>query len=308
MITQDLEQAAIKGPRYWKTLHLPQCTRQETCLTITDMAGRILDLGDRDPVLADICRVCTEVDANNPRFPDGIEPKRNWPDVKIVLQAVPSYGRPPVFCIEGTMLAEKLGKVVFHLTEKHTKRAGIFLAEVGLFRGDLLLASWPLYVSIDPSIWNMSYEGDGMVTIPEVRLALHDEMPEDNYLLDDVEFQDYQILACVRQPIDIWNSMLPLDRRYSFNLQNFPYRYPWMRCTCGLLLEIAAHNYRRNDLPVSAGGVTVRDKAKFDSYEAKAQGLIDEFKSWAQNAKASMSLGDAFGTVHSEYARRRNYR
>jgi len=99
----------------------------------------------------------------------------------------------------------------------------------------------------------------------------------------------------------LWNSLMPAVREYSYKIQEFPFRYPWLRCTCGFLLEMAAHSYRRNDLPVSVGGVSVRDKAKFKDYEEKAKSLIDEFKTWAQNHKSTMSVSDSFGGISSPY-------
>jgi len=142
-----------------------------------------------------------------------------------------------------------------------------------------------------------------MLTIPEIRLALADEMPEDNYLLDAVEFQDYQIMAAIRRPIELWNSLPPLDQRYGFNIQNFPYRYYWMQMTISCLLEMAAHNKLRNDIPLSGGGIDTRDAWQHKEYHAKAQEMKSEFKDWAQSVKASLSVMDAWGTVHSDYYR-----
>lgn len=306
MITQDIELAAVEGPRYWKNAEISRNARQELCFTVTDMPGRVLDLGSKDPVQADKCETdCDDcaVDNENPGFDDGIEPKRNWPDVKIRLRAVPSYGQPALFDVQGTITDYESGKAVFHLTQAQTRCVGVFLAEIGLFRENIMLGSWPLYVSINPSVFDPTYDGDGMVTIPEIRLALMDEMPEDNFLLDRVEFKDYQILAAIRKPVELWNSLNPLDSAYGFNIQNFPFRYQWLQCTIAHLLEMAAHHYRRNDLPMQGGGLSIRDNWQHKDYEEKARELKAEFKEWAQSAKASMSVRDAFGTVSSPYRR-----
>lgn len=302
MITTDLELASNNGPRYWKTVTLPHNTRTEVCLTITDLKGRIVDLASRDAVKQDDCDDCDDAVFDNPGFEDGVEPKDPmWPDVNIRMRAVPAYNAPAIFDLKGTIVDPDQGKVVFHIDHRHTSCIGVFLAEVALFRGDLNMDSWKLYVMVEPSVFGVGYTGDGMITIPEVRLALNDEMPSDNYLLDACEFRDAQILAAIRYPIDLWNSLLPFDPGYRFNLQNFPYRYPWLRCATGHLLEMAAHSYRRNDLPTSAGGVTVRDKAKAPEYEAKGKELILEFRQWAQDFKASMSVRDCWGTISSGY-------
>ena len=304
MITTDIEIAKTDGPRWFKTIHLSRCARQQICVTIVDERSRVLDLGSLEPVLDDKCNTdcdACEVDRENPGFEDGQVPKRDWPDVSIRLRAVSAFGQSPQFDVQGTILDSRRGKVVFHVDQRQTNGVGVFLGEIGLFRGDLLMASYGVYVSLQPSVFDQSYDGDGMITIPEVRLALADERPEDNYLLDALEFRDDQILACIRHPVDLWNSMLPIVREYSYKIQDFPFRYPWLRCAAGHLLEIAANSYMRNDLPVTTGGVSVRDKAKAPEYFNRGKQLITEFKEWAQAVKASMSVNDAFGGVRSTY-------
>lgn len=309
MITTDIELAKTDGPRWFKTIYLSRCARQQLCVTLVDRQSKRLDIGSLEPVMDDKCNVdCDDcqVDAENPGFEDGIQPKRNWPDVSVRMRAAPAHGQSPQFDVTGTIVDSRNGKVVFHVDQRQTNAVGVFLAEIGLYRGDLLMASYGAYVQISPSLFDTSYDGDGMITIPEIRLALADERREDNYLLDALEFRDDQIMACIRQPIDLWNSLPPAVREYSFRIQEFPFRYPWLRCTVGHLLEIAGYGYMRNDLPVSIGGISVRDKAKAPDYFKRAEKLIEEFKAWAQRHKYTLSLNDSFGGVYSTY-NQRNY-
>lgn len=306
VITNDLEIAPVDSPRFFKAWNVACGARQELCATLVNDRGQPVDLGSIQAIQAELCkgRECEDggIDAENPGFDDGIEPKRDWPDVSIRLRAVPQYGKPALFEVRGEVLDYKAGRVVFHLTQKQTRMPGVFLAEIGLFRGDLLMTRFGVYLNIEPSVFGEGYNGDGMITIPEVRLALRDAMPSDNFLLDEVEFRDIEILACIRYPVDKWNSMLPIDPVYSFTLQNFPFRYPWLRACVGHLLEISAHWYRRNALQVNAGGISVNDRGKFPEYQQKSQELRQEFEVWAAQAKASISMMSAFGQVTSPFS------
>lgn len=302
MITNDVDVIATNTPRFFTAISLSRKARQKICVSFVDRQGRSLDLSSIEPVKADICNDdCEdEVDDEDDGFEDGLVPKED-PDTKIRLRAVPAHGQPPLFDVEGNIIDYRKGKVVFNINQKQTKDIGVFIGEIGLFRGDYLMSRTGVYINIEPSVFDMGYKGDGMITIPEVRLALRDSIPEENSLLDDLEFTDVEILACMRKPIDLWNSLLPATAHYAFNLQNFPFRYWWLKATVACLLEIAEINYMRNQLTYRAGGITVDDKDKWRQYGAKAKYIMDEFTNWAINTKTAMSYSSIGGHIVSSY-------
>jgi hypothetical protein len=306
MITDALALNSVREPRYFKTASVAHRARQELCLTLTDLNNVEVNLGTKGTVQNDPCDACVDgVDNLNPGFPDGIEPKRDWPDVKLLLRASPGYGLPLTFEAEGTVLDFENGRVVFHLTEECTEWIGVFIAEVLLFRGDLLMRRWPLYLCVEPSLASTlggnSRARRGGLTIPEIRLMLRDVNRDYSEVLDEVEFKDAEILMAMQQPVDHWNDLLPYEQSLVFDYQNFPFRYQWLRATCGYLLEMAAHWYRRNDLQLQAGGMTVNDRDKHQTYEPKAQQLIGEFSEWARQHKVSLSMRLAWGTTGSTW-------
>lgn len=305
MIT-DLELNPINEPQYFKTASVAQRARQELCFTLTDLNDIYVDLGSRDAVRADQCKECPEgQDDQNPGFSDGIEPKTNWPDVRLLMRASPGYGQPLTFETTGTVLDYEKGRVVFHVTEKDTKHIGVFLAEILLYRDTLLMRRWPLYLCIEPSLAAYDPKASravrGGLTIPEIRLALRDVNSEYSEVLDEVEFKDAEILFAIQQPVDMWNDCLPYERALTFDYQNFPYRHEWMRATCGFLLEMAAHWYRRNDIPLNAGGITAQDRSKHQTYEPKARDLLDHYRAWMQQRKVADSMRFAWSTVGSTW-------
>ena len=308
MITEPITLNQVQGVQYYKTVSVAQSARQEVTFTLTDKEGKTLDLGTNEPVQPDKCAVTEDgVDAANPGFADGIKPKREWPDVSVKLIVSPGRGSPIMFTLDGVTTDSIEGRVVFHLEPDHTNMPGMFLAEIGLFRGDLLMGRWPLYLLVEPSLFaEVSVPANtrpqsAIITLPEIRLELRDLDASFNTLLDDLEFKDAEIMAAIRKPVDKWNETLPYEPTLQFRYEHFPFRYNWIRATSGYLLEMAAHWYRRNDLEVSAGGVSVADRNKHRTYEPKAKELLDEYDKWCRQQKVARSMALAWGTVGSPW-------
>jgi hypothetical protein len=304
MLTDPVILNPVMEPRFFKTVKVKQGSRQEIVFDLTDQQGNCLDLSSVEPVQASQFQPPADgLDGANPGFPDGIQPKGAWPDVAIRFVASRGPGQPNLIDVLGAIVDFKIGRVVFHLIPENLCYRGIFQAEIGLFRGDLLQASWPVYLSIEGSLFAPPNQGNlaGMLTIGEIRLALRDLDASYNDVLDDVEFKDSEIMRCITIPVNLWNEMLPPEPSLRFTYDRFPFREEWLRATTGYLLEMAAHWYRRNDVPVSAGGIQVNDRNKHLTYEPKAKELISEFKAWAKQYKAALSARMAFGSVRSNW-------
>ena len=311
MITDPVILDPVKEPRYYKTIKVAEGARQEIQFQLRNSEGQCMHLGDisavqNDPLIGD----GDGVDAENPGFADGIKPKGPWPDASVKLVVSPGYGQPPLFMLEGTITDFETGTVLFHVEPEHLEIPGIYSAEIGLFRGGLLQTRWPAYFSIEQSLFATRQRRDrvGIISIPEVRLFLRDLDASYNDVLDELEFKDTEIMACITRPVDIWNEMLPFEPTLQFVYTRFPFRANWMRATSGYLLEMAAHWYRRNDIPMAAGGIQVQDRNKHVTYEPKSQQLIQEFQVWAKQTKAALSARMAFGGVLSPWPRSNTWR
>jgi hypothetical protein len=139
------------------------------------------------------------------------------------------------------------------------------------------------------------------LTISEVRLALRDSCPDANYLLDDVEFSNREIQYAMRRPVDMFNESQPAVLRFNYN--DFPYRYNWTEATIGFLLETAAYNLSRNQLQVSAGGVTVNDKARWQIYREIATEKKQEFRRWATQEQVRANIRNGFGRMGGRWCK-----
>jgi len=203
----------------------------------------------------------------------------------------------PIFNVTCEITDAAQGIVLAKLTPTQTRFAGIFVAQVQVFNAaDDLIWNTPYWAVFNPSL---NVTSTGPITIPEVRLILRDSCPEQNFLLDDFEFNDSQIVACMRLPIDEFNEKYQPKTTYS--PRTFPWRFHWLRATAGYLMEIAARGYARDHLNYVAGGVTVSDRDKAKIYVELANQLLADWRQFVKERKIEMNIEGGFGTMGSGY-------
>jgi len=128
-----------------------------------------------------------------------------------------------------------------------------------------------------------------------LRAWLRDNNPEMNYLINDFEFSHDEIKLAQMLCQDYWNETPPYIG--VFSASNSRYRYHLMMGTTAQLLFIAAHRFRRNALPMSAGGVSIDDQNKFAQYEQAANKLWDQFRQWVKEVKISQNMSMCWGVA-----------
>jgi hypothetical protein len=181
---------------------------------------------------------------------------------------------------------------VFHFTKQNLSKPGLFLGDIFIFdaQGDPVYVK-KTFVEIEPNATD-AYNRLPL-TISELRLAIRDNCLENNYLLDDVQFTNREIHYCMRKPVDQWNEEPPSVRTYSY--ADFPYRYQQTEAAIGHLLNLAAHNYRRNSLQYNAGGRTVSDKEKAPEYERAAEMRLQKYQDFMTRKKVEINISNSYG-------------
>ena len=150
---------------------------------------------------------------------------------------------------------------------------------------------------VDPMVDDTFHKGPPGVQ--NLRMALLD-FPESNLLLDDYEFKIDQLMHALTWPVTTWNSTPP-PLRPALDTRDFPFRNEWTQATCGILFRHAAHGYRRNHLPYSAGGVSVDDHNKETQYLQASELVLSEYKDFVRYKKLEINTSLCTGSVNSIY-------
>lgn len=151
-------------------------------------------------------------------------------------------------------------------------------------------------VDNDPSKRNL-----GPPTLEEIRLSMRDSAPQDNMLLDEVEFDAAEISQAVLRPIMYWNETPPPIQPL-MTTKTFPFREMWLLGIQAYLFDIAANHYRRNQLAYSAGGVSVDDKNKEQQYLATSNRLLMQFREMLRAKKIEINISMFSGSLGSPYS------
>ena len=224
----------------------------------------------------------------------------------VILTCVTSIAR--TMCLDGTACTvadAENGVVTLPLTPGILNVAGIFESEITARNVDEeTIAATGFFLVVRPSLRAGDVSSTGissMPTIMDVRRTLHDKCADDNYLLDDVEFTDTEIVYCMLQALREFDEMPPrLPATYGSGA--FPWTNLWLLGTAAHLLSMAGHKYTRNRLDYSAGGVSVQDKAKGQEYEAQYRRVRDEWWKAALRQKQALNLKTFTGIVgRSDY-------
>jgi len=200
-----------------------------------------------------------------------------------------------IYEFEATVTDCASGTIQFTLPEEIKDNACIYVMEVGLYNqaGSLVAVNKGL-LSIERSLFaDTSCPSCGPITLEEVRLQLRDILAE-NDMIEDVEFDDIDIIHSMMQPIRFWNEIPPDLVR--FNACNFPYHGAWLKATCSNLLRTIATWYERNNAKLSGGGVSSGRRDKLNPYLLQARTYEDEWKEFVERKKIEINANDMYGS------------
>lgn len=224
--------------------------------------------------------------------------------VKDILGAGSNTARNPVWEVAVTGYDPLAGIVrSAKLPASLVERSGIYQLSWAIkdSNGEVILINDGL-LSIERSLYpssNTVLQKDlGPPTVNEIRMAIMDSDPTENqYLLDNLEFGDEQIVQAIVAPVEFWNEVPPPIRK--FTTRDFPFRWHWKQGIAARLHIVAAAHYRRNFLQGHAD-----DKGKEREYLNYGQNLWGEYTQWVHNKKVEINLKGFRGEVWSAYSGR----
>lgn len=223
------------------------------------------------------------------------------------LQYRENVGESVIREAEGEEVSAAVGQLTFSLTADQVAKPGVYFAEAQVLdhtsETPKVLFSNMFYLVINRSI-SASDETSrmrGPPTIAEIRLHLRDSSPQENFVLDNIKFDDAEIAMAITRPIEYWNEVPPPLRRYT--TQNFPHRFHWLEAIVGQLYMLVAEHQRANNLQYQAGGIAVDDMNREMNYERAAQTRWQNWVAFVRARKASDNWNQFWGGIGSSYGR-----
>ena len=193
------------------------------------------------------------------------------------------------------------GKISVPYDDQVTRRAGIFTAQIEVWEDGAMRRFIPIFFIVNPSVTHDSADRGMTLSIAEIRMTIRDTDSEGNQLLEQLEFTRNEIALSIRRCIDYWNEIPPPVAYYKPT--NFPWRYHLSLGAAAVLHQMAANHKMRNDLPYSAGGVTVQDTIKFQQYMEFYQRYWEQWVNWVKDKKYQINISGGFQVLSSGYSR-----
>jgi hypothetical protein len=125
---------------------------------------------------------------------------------------------------------------------------------------------------------------------------LMDSSSAENPLLQDVEFDDEQILMAVRRPLQEFAEASPPGLT-QYDSQNFPWRDAWLDGIVGYLLTMAAHRYRRNTQQIVTGNANLNELNREREYLQAAELYFGRWRAFITLKRTQASASGFFGTL-----------
>lgn len=226
--------------------------------------------------------------------------------VKEAVADGPDPASNPLWELPASVVDAREGVVEFRLPKAVVEYAGIYLVNVGVLDADAVPQMVDATImSVEKSLWaadpQVVLKQAGPPSLLEIRTLMVDRDPADNSLLDRVEFSTEQVLEAIVQPVQYFNEQPPPLTK--FTTRDFPFQAAWQDAIIGNLLVMAAHNFRRNQLPYSAGGVSVDDKNKEGPYLAYGNQLLQSYKDFVLHKKVEINVKGFMGNIGSPFNR-----
>ena len=168
---------------------------------------------------------------------------------------------------------------------------GIYRGAVQMLHdGQIILSNaFRMYVSVEI--------GTGIPSLQEIRMYLRDSYPEENSLLEGLEFEDSEIVIATERALRYFNEVPPHLDTFRATTMNFPWRYHLLEGILGQLYRMAANSDRKNSLQYSAGGLSVNDNGKEQNYLQASQMHWQAYQQFVDAKKYEMNMITYFAYI-----------
>lgn len=129
----------------------------------------------------------------------------------------------------------------------------------------------------------------------DIRNVLIDRFAKDNFLLDNVEFDDGLLASAMTMMVSAYNETPPMLSSM-YTIETFPFKYYGAIGAAGHLLRSMSINMARNQLNfTTTSGMSVQDKDKATIYRTIGNEMWNEYMGWMKSQKVSRNMEEAYG-------------
>jgi hypothetical protein len=221
------------------------------------------------------------------------------------MEATGLRSNDPIFNIQATIVTPESGLVQVTLPTELVNCPAVYKQDWGVYDNGLLVYSEEGWMVVENGMFGLTditRRNEGPPSIREIRLGIRDNAPNENLLLDDVEFSDIEIGYAMVRPIrEFFEVPPPLD--LMFTTKDFFFKEHWIKAIQGYLYSMAEAWYRRNQLDTSAGGVKIDDLNKEREYLRASQLYLKEWREFILHKKVEINAANFAGSVNSTYGR-----
>lgn len=243
----------------------------------------------------------------NPADLLALQDSEDDPSCKCRMREVISTCRRDLHSVDGTVDDAEQGLVTVSIPSAVAATSGVYNLEVVARRAsdNSIFISNTFYLWVDRGLFNDNsrFKTLGPPTVDECRLYLRDSAPEENRLLDDLEFDLAELCQSTEMAVRVWNESQPPIDLY-FDTRNYPPRDRWLQAIAGKLLQMAAHRFRRNHLPYQSAGLSIDDQNKFQQYDQAGLSLLADYREWVKQKKTQINCEMAITSSVSDYSGR----
>ncbi len=206
--------------------------------------------------------------------------------------------------MNAAVLSAADGIIMCAVPSQVMSRNGIWFAEAGAINsdGDLLFTD-EIYIYMEHSAWTASGSGThhGPPLVDDIRLAMRDNSPYENELLEAYDFGIVEICHAAIRTINFWNEQPPIITNARYSTFTFPFREIWTSGIKLWLFQMAEEHYRRNHFKHSAGGVMTDDKNRHREYNSAWKEQFQQFRRMVMHQKASINARNAYSGFGGGY-------
>lgn len=135
-----------------------------------------------------------------------------------------------------------------------------------------------------------------VITPSEIKIFVQD-FPDNNYLLDGVEFSDSQIALCIELAIEDFNRITPFTKH---NIFTFPSKSILLYGSLYHLFSGQMALLARNTMSYSDGGIQLPVEERMQLYQQLAATYGDMFRDAAVKLKITLNIESGWGDVPSD--------